>query len=65
MLAAMGIFGTVGIFVRYIPLASATIAFFRGLVGLLFLLSLMLLSGKKIGTAKGHIKEEILHAVGA
>ena len=47
MLAAMGIFGTVGIFVRYIPLASATIAFFRGLVGLLFLLSLMLLSGKK------------------
>ena len=47
MLAAMGIFGTVGIFVRYIPLASATIAFFRGVVGLLFLLAVMALSGKK------------------
>ena len=47
MLAAMGIFGTVGIFVRYIPLPSATTAFFRGLVGLLFLLAVMALSGKK------------------
>ena len=48
MLAAMGIFGTVGIFVRHIPLPSATIAFFRGLLGLLFLLVLMTVTGKKI-----------------
>ena len=47
MLAAMSIFGTVGIFVRYIPMASAPIAFFRGLVGFLFLLAVMALSGKK------------------
>lgn len=47
MLAAMSIFGTVGIFVRHIPLASASIAFFRGLVGLVFLLAVMMLSGNK------------------
>lgn len=47
LLAAMTIFGTVGIFVRYIPLSSAAIAFFRGVFGLLFMLALMVLSGKK------------------
>ncbi len=47
MLAAMAIFGTVGTFVRYIPMPSATIAFFRGLAGLVFLGLLMLLTGKK------------------
>lgn len=47
MLVAMGIFGTVGIFVRYIPLPSATVAFFRGFLGLVFLLVLMLLTGKR------------------
>ncbi len=48
MLAAMGIFGTLGIFVRHIPLPSATVAFFRGLLGLVFLLILMTVTGKKI-----------------
>ena len=46
MLSAMAVFGTVGIFVHYIPLPSATVAFFRGVLGLLFLL---LVSGKKPG----------------
>ena len=46
-LGAMGIFGTIGLFIKYIPLPSATIAFFRGVVGLLFLAAVMLLSRKK------------------
>ena len=47
LLAAMTIFGTVGIFVRYIPLPSATVALFRGVLGFLFMLLLMALTGKK------------------
>ena len=48
LLAAMGIFGTVGIFVRYIGLPSATVAFFRGALGVVFLLAVMGLTGKKL-----------------
>ena len=48
MLMAMAIYGTVGIFVRHIPLPSATIAFFRGLLGMVFLLVLMAISRKKM-----------------
>ena len=36
--AAMTVFGTIGLFVRYIPLPSSIIAFVRGGVGMLFLL---------------------------
>ena len=48
MLSAMVIFGTVGIFVRYIGLPSATIAFFRGALGVIFLLAVMGVTGKKL-----------------
>ena len=48
MLSAMAIFGTVGIFVRYIGLPSATIAFFRGALGVVFLLAVMGVTGKKL-----------------
>ena len=48
MLTAMVIFGTLGVFVRHIPLPSATIAFFRGSLGLIFLLVLMAATGKKL-----------------
>ncbi len=47
MLTAMAIFGSVGIFVRHIPLPSATVAFFRGVLGLIFLLAVMAMTGKK------------------
>ena len=47
LLAAMTIFGTVGIFVRYIPLPGATVAFFRGVLGLLFIVISMTITGKK------------------
>lgn len=44
----MVIFGTIGLFVRYIPLASSMIALVRGVIGALFLLTVMLISGKRI-----------------
>ena len=47
LLGAMGIFGTIGIFVRYIPLPASAIAFCRAVLGLIFLLAVILLSGKK------------------
>lgn len=47
LLGAMGIFGTIGIFVRYIPLSSAAVAFTRAVLGLIFLGAVVLLSGKK------------------
>ena len=47
LLSAMTIFGTVGIFVRYIPLPAATVALCRGVLGFLFILVLMFATGKK------------------
>lgn len=44
---SMLIFGTIGVFVKYIPLASSTIAMARGFMGAAFLLFVMLISGKK------------------
>ena len=38
LISSMLIFGTIGIFVRHIPLPSAIIALFRGCIGLVFLL---------------------------
>ncbi len=48
-IASMLIFGTIGIFRRYIPLPSALLAGIRGLLGGLFLLVFVRLSGKKSG----------------
>ena len=45
---SMLIFGTIGIFVKYIPLTSSTIAMARGYMGAAFLLFVMLLSGKRV-----------------
>ena len=47
LLSAMGIFGTIGLFVRFIPLSSAVIACARGFMGFLFLLLVMLLTRQK------------------
>lgn len=47
ILTSMAIFGTVGIFVRFIPLPSAAIAFCRGVLGCLFLMALMAITGQK------------------
>lgn len=45
---SMMIFGTVGIFVTYIPLPSSILAMARGIIGTLFLLLVTLLTRKKI-----------------
>ena len=41
MITAMTIFGTIGLFVRWIPLPSSMIALARGSIGMLFLLLVM------------------------
>lgn len=51
LIASMVIFGTIGLFVRYIPLPSSVIACVRGFVGMLFLLLVMALRRKKPDTA--------------
>lgn len=43
----MLIFGTIGIFVKHIPLSSGVIAMTRGYLGAAFLLAVMLIRGKK------------------
>ena len=48
ILVSMVVFGTIGIFVRYIPLPSAVIAFCRGVLGCIFLLIFMAATGKKL-----------------
>ncbi len=47
--ASMFIFGTIGVFVRYIPLPSEIIALSRGVIGSLFLLLVVLIRGGKLG----------------
>ena len=44
---SMLIFGTIGIFVKYIPLSSGVIAMTRGYIGAAFLLVFMMITGKK------------------
>ena len=46
--ASMVIFGTIGIFRRYILLSSGMLAFGRGLIGVLFLCAFMKIRGRKI-----------------
>ena len=48
LIGAMVIFGTIGIFRKYIPLDSSLIAMVRGGVGTLFLLLVMLLSRSRL-----------------
>ena len=48
LVATMLLFGTIGIFVRYINMPSSFIALARGFVGALFLLLVVLLRGEKL-----------------
>lgn len=47
MIATMAVFGTIGIFRRYIPLPSGVVAMMRAAVGVLFLLFLMLVKRQR------------------
>ena len=51
MLFSMALFGTIGLFVRAIPLPSSAVAMIRGFVGAAFLLVFTLARGKKISLA--------------
>ncbi len=48
VISAMFIYGTIGIFVRYIPLPSAAVSMLRGMIGAPFLLLLLTLQRSKI-----------------
>ena len=56
--AAMLIFGSIGVFRRYIPLSSAWMACTRGVIGTVFLLAVVLLSKKRV--SKEAIKRNIV-----
>lgn len=45
---SMTLFGTIGLFVKYIPLSSSLIALSRALIGFLFLAAMMLVQTKKL-----------------
>ena len=47
LIVAMTIFGTIGIFRRYIPLPSGAVALVRAVVGALFLLAFLLVKRQK------------------
>lgn len=55
---SMAIFGTIGLFVRYIPLQSSMIALARGIIGTLFLLLVML--GQKKSVSKAAVRNNLL-----
>jgi len=61
LIAAVTVFGTIGIFRRYIPLSSSVLAMARGFIGMFSLLALVLLSGKKL--SKSAIKENFFKLV--
>ncbi|MDO4304568.1 MAG: EamA family transporter [Bacillota bacterium] len=51
LISAMIAFGTIGIFVRYIPLSSTMIALIRGIVGTVFLIFITLLQKTRISAS--------------
>lgn len=58
LITAMSVFGTVGIFRRYIPYPSSVIAFIRAVIGVVFLI--IVLSLKKEAFSKEAIKKNLL-----
>ncbi len=55
LVASMAIFGTIGLFVRYLPLPSSLIALCRGIIGTAFLL--LVTAGKKTHTDRAALKK--------
>lgn len=61
---AMLIYSTIGIFRKFIPLSSAALAFARGLIGGVFLVAWMLLTGKSLKLGIGKKKMGLLCLTG-
>lgn len=59
------IFGTIGLFRRFIPLSSSLLAFFRGVIGSVFLLIFIKLKKKPFGHGIGRKKVIALAVIGA
>ena len=57
LLTAMALFGTIGIFVRYLPLPSSVIALVRGLVGTVFLLAIRKKMGRRMFS--GQVRQQL------
>lgn len=53
LISSMLIFGTIGIFRRYIPISSGLLAFSRGLLGGAFLLLFVLARGGRLARIEG------------
>ena len=51
MIGSMTIFGTIGLFRRFIPLGSATLAMLRGAIGMISLLLILLLKRQRLSWA--------------
>ncbi len=64
-IGSMLIFGTIGIFRRYIPLPSGSIAMVRGLLGGLFLTAFVKLKGEKGGERLSPVQIFLLALTGA
>lgn len=64
MIMSMVIFGTIGIFVKYIGLPSGIIASFRGVAGAVVILLVMLLTGRKMDLKAVKKKLPVLLASG-
>ncbi len=58
VLCSMVVFGTVGIFVKYIPLPSSVIAAARGIIGVIFLFAVVFIKREKLKLRE--IKENLL-----
>ena len=58
LITSLLIFGTIGIFRNYIPYPSSVIAFVRGFIGALFIITIMLLRRQKLNFAA--IKKNLL-----
>ncbi|MDO4977222.1 MAG: DMT family transporter [Eubacteriales bacterium] len=65
LVSAMLIFGTIGIFRKYIPLSSGLLACARGFQGTLFLFLFVIISGKKVRHGIGGKKVALLMVSGA
>lgn len=64
LIMSMVIFGTIGIFVNYIGLPSGVIAAFRGIVGAVVILVVMILTGRKVDLKAVKKKLHVLLASG-
>ncbi len=65
LIGSMTVFGTLGVFRRWLPLPSALIAFFRGLIGTVCILLFLCLRGRKPSGTVGRRAFWLLALTGA